>query len=513
MQPTPDVRSGGIVNVGGIPVNLFTGTASPTISIYELPSRSLSVPVSLVYTAGNGVQVTSVASEVGTGWALNAGGSVTCEVKGRPDELDQEDHPKGWLDAFYSRLSYQANGWYMEQAQRKVCEGRDTERDIYHVSAPGLQADFVINGPYGGGVMPQFDVKVLNDPTLSVVPRYHPCNGGYCYDIYSFTITNAQGTVYFFDTRQQTRVETETKITSTGASSSKDDYTYYSQWHLTSMTNPQADQIYFGYQMVSQASAATYKSAAHVTLAYQFCDAWEQYCDPFTATANSRFDNRYETTTTVTQLYPYRISIIYSQAGIMAFTRSQVARRDAPGEKILNKITVRDHEGNLISGHSFTYGYFGSSGATSPDDVRLRLDKVTHQTGGCRATSVRLQYWESGSVSRTTAERDYWGYFNSNPSGELLPFVESRYASGNRAAGPLSRSKNCLLTQIQQSTGAYTELVYGSQKDNLGTAVGGVRIERIRVHNGIDTALDQIIDLSYTVFDPANPNTANSEVV
>ena len=510
MQPTPDGRSGGIVNVGGVPVNLFTGTASPNIPIYELPSRSLSVPVSLVYTAGNGVQVTSVASEVGTGWELAAGGSVTCEVKGRPDELDQENNPKAWLDAFYSRLSWQANGWYMEQAQRKVCEGRDTERDIYHLSAPGLQADFVINGPYGGGVMPQFEVKVLNDPTLSVVPRYRPYNGGYYYDIYSFTVTNAQGTVYFFDQRQQTRVETETRLTRTGVTSSKDDYTYYSQWHLTSITNTQADQVNFGYEMVSSASAASYKSFAHVTLAYQFCDAWEQFCDPFTPSANSYFDNRYETTTTVTQLYPYRISNIYSEVGTIRFTRSQSSRRDAPGEKTLDKITVSDREGHLISGHSFTYGYFGPSGTTSSSDVRLRLDKVTHQTGGCRATSTRLQYWESGTVSRTTAERDYWGYFNSNPSGELLPFVESRYASGNRSAGPLSRSKNCLLTQIQQSTGAYTELVYGSQKDNLGADVGGVRIQRVRLHNGVDAALDQFFDLSYTVFNPANPNATNS---
>lgn len=99
-QP-PSGKGLGTAVIGGIPVNLFTGTASPGYPLCELPRRNLTIPISLNYVAGNGVQVTSVASEVGTGWALTAGGSISCEVHGRPDEFDTE--PKTWLTSLINR--------------------------------------------------------------------------------------------------------------------------------------------------------------------------------------------------------------------------------------------------------------------------------------------------------------------------------------------------------------------------------------------------------------------------
>lgn len=73
------------------PVNHHTGTPSISIPLCELSGRGVSVPVSLSYHAG-GVKVDEVASNVGLGWSLNAGGVVTRTVMGKADE-----GPNGFL--------------------------------------------------------------------------------------------------------------------------------------------------------------------------------------------------------------------------------------------------------------------------------------------------------------------------------------------------------------------------------------------------------------------------------
>ncbi len=70
-----------------VPVNNFSGIPDISVSLYELKGKDLSVPVSLNYHLGN-VKVNQPASNVGLGWALNAGGSVSRTVHGLPDELD-----------------------------------------------------------------------------------------------------------------------------------------------------------------------------------------------------------------------------------------------------------------------------------------------------------------------------------------------------------------------------------------------------------------------------------------
>src|SRR3982750_3785413 len=61
----------------GVGVDLYTGTAQISVPVCNLPSKSLSIPVSLAYTSAQGVKVQEYASCVGLGWQLNAGGSIS----------------------------------------------------------------------------------------------------------------------------------------------------------------------------------------------------------------------------------------------------------------------------------------------------------------------------------------------------------------------------------------------------------------------------------------------------
>lgn len=70
---------------GDIPVDMSTGVTSTSIPIYTLSENGINIPVSISYHA-SGIKVDDVASTVGLGWTLNAGGGLTRTVLGLPDE-------------------------------------------------------------------------------------------------------------------------------------------------------------------------------------------------------------------------------------------------------------------------------------------------------------------------------------------------------------------------------------------------------------------------------------------
>ncbi|MBC7919870.1 MAG: hypothetical protein H7Z75_02150 [Ferruginibacter sp.] len=85
IPPSPEAAALG--KYGALPVGLYTGVPSISVPLYEIKGRRLTLPVSLNYHA-SGVRVDEVASWVGLGWTLNAGGVITRSVKGMPDEQD-----------------------------------------------------------------------------------------------------------------------------------------------------------------------------------------------------------------------------------------------------------------------------------------------------------------------------------------------------------------------------------------------------------------------------------------
>ena len=503
--PAISGRGLGMVSVGGIPVNLYTGTASPNYPLSALSGRNITIPINLAYTAGSGVQVTSIASEVGTGWVLNASGSISCEVRGRPDEADTG--PKSWMDPVFTR-TIGDNYTALRDVQSKFCEGRDTEYDVYHLVAPGLQADFVMSGPYGQPADQRNDIVVLNNRHLTVTPTYWTNSR----KIRSFSATDEAGTQYSFDQAESMRVQTETKRTRDGNLSSKDDYTYVAKWHLRSIRSTTGDVVNFYYDS-SYGAPIQYKSFTSIRKKYAECDAAGNNCidrDASTAPRQDRsseavpgVEGGYETTTTIKPTLVYHISSISAATGSVRFYRGQQERRDAPGEKALDKIVLLDPEDRQLQSFSFTYSYFGPSANSSPEEVRLRLDRITTKNSGCQATGVDLKYREYGpTASRTTVRRDHWGYFNDN----LNPAPIGR----NRTPSTGLTAQNCLLYKLQYGTGAYTELGYGNHRDATGATVGGVRLEQVRLHDGMDAAKDQVFTINYNVFVPGSASNSTT---
>ena len=89
--PSPEAAA--FSRYGNYQVNLFTGVPEISIPIYEIKVGELSIPISINYHS-SGIKVTDVASRAGLGWDLQAGGSITRKIMGKPDEL-----PGNYLNA------------------------------------------------------------------------------------------------------------------------------------------------------------------------------------------------------------------------------------------------------------------------------------------------------------------------------------------------------------------------------------------------------------------------------
>src|SRR6266700_2874972 len=89
---------------GDIPVSFHTGIPEISVPIYTIKTGSLLLPIGISYHA-SGLKVQEQASWVGAGWALNAGGVITREVRGAADD---KGYNNGYVtNGYYSDSGYQ----------------------------------------------------------------------------------------------------------------------------------------------------------------------------------------------------------------------------------------------------------------------------------------------------------------------------------------------------------------------------------------------------------------------
>ena len=74
IPPSPDAAK--IAQFDLNPPNLYTGTTSVPIPIYQINLDGASIPICINYHSG-GIRASENASWVGLGWALSTGGSIS----------------------------------------------------------------------------------------------------------------------------------------------------------------------------------------------------------------------------------------------------------------------------------------------------------------------------------------------------------------------------------------------------------------------------------------------------
>lgn len=209
----------------GAQVNLQTGSANYSIPMFSWKDNKsrLNSVVALNYNSGNGLKVNDVASNVGQGWNLIAGGVITRMQVGEPDDQpaynsnanDQDitKYPAGYLYATTPAYNgcpnaltkYPIYGAMNQLYTQHNVTAEDKQLDYFSFQFNGKSGMFVLDSSNGGIGVPIGDTKLKitfqRDPTMVT-----NTNQGIRTTITSFTIQDVDGLIYKFKQHGLTKV-------------------------------------------------------------------------------------------------------------------------------------------------------------------------------------------------------------------------------------------------------------------------------------------------------------------
>ena len=209
-------------------VNLQTGSATFSVPMFNWQDNKsrLNSIVALNYNSGNGLRVNDVASNVGQGWNLLAGGVITRMQVGEPDDQkgfagvnsvngkekynDITRYPSGYLyDTATGGASkgvpkavrhYPIFGWENQLYREHNVVAQDRELDYFAFQFNGVNGQFILdkntlNNNYGKGVsIGDNNLKISFHTTNTLI------NSGIRTTIDEFDIQDENGLIYRFKT-------------------------------------------------------------------------------------------------------------------------------------------------------------------------------------------------------------------------------------------------------------------------------------------------------------------------
>ncbi|MEM9919827.1 MAG: DUF6443 domain-containing protein [Bacteroidota bacterium] len=417
------------------PVDPASGTTSLDIPLYTLKEGPLSHALSLSYHTG-GIRVSEIASEVGLGWHLNAGGVISRTVRGLPD--DDND------DGYWHKGSTLFSPLHAPEG-RDVADGKlDAEPDLFFYNVNGMTGKFMIDKNHVVHMIPQSDVKIQIN---------HSNSEGFK----GFLLTAPDGTKYYFGAytggwitaRQRTKVEGRDA--------------YNETWFLTRMqtfdNKHKIDFNYtennYGYRVNSECYLSKYHKNGQKT-GTNTCNG-----DVLDVDINGQI------------LY----SIVTSAATINFATasRSDLLYHDNGVGKRINRITVNN--GTKCFYYDLNQSYFDDGHPVLNLERRLKLNSVQKKSCTSGSAEVEQPYYFTyhggsffpGLLSKAV---DHWGYYNghtyNDTKDDLIPYSSIRtttgnyllsYGSSNRSTVEAEMMKG-MLKRVTFPTKGYSEYTY-----------------------------------------------------
>jgi|GEM_PF-4972084 len=262
-------------------VNNYTGTPNINIPIYDLKSKTLGIPISLNYHSA-GHKVEDIASWVGLGWSLNAGGAIVREMRGLPDDKTNIGYLSTGNEIHrFDQLSSGDKGTWIHRSNEN---SHDTEPDVFYFSFAGRSGKFVFDHTGTIRQIPHqtFNIKYNRINTTGKIVR--------------FEVIDESGVRYIFgkepsaieETEYQTleipiryRVKSEVVssvglgdiLTYKGSHSpniypiqtpKKIDY-FNSTWYLSEIISPNGDQMTFNYTEVGECKYIGTPKVSHIS--------------------------------------------------------------------------------------------------------------------------------------------------------------------------------------------------------------------------------------------------------
>lgn len=497
VPPTPNVSSLG--KYGDIPVSLHTGVPNISIPIYTIKEGDISLGISLNYHS-SGVKVDEIASWVGLGWSLNAGGMITRTVAGGPDE--------GHKALGKAISSIAGHGWYKDEGipdeitncrltpsnpvpqsgcAECVCVWYyydaanglvDTEPDIYSYSVNGISGKFYFDENRNPVMHPITDVKIITDFNSATN------------EFEGWQLIGPDGTQYLFGGEND---NVENGYSSfQGLPGFLPEYKSTTTWYLDKIVSAnRQDTIFLEYEKerygygnrISQ-SVSVNSSSCQIT------------GDVLKAPEYLMFNSVDGVRLNRVRASSGNTTVNFNSNNLREDVQSHSNQYQANLEaKYLSSIDIQS--GNFCKEFILEHSYFESDPSSGyPNDVspynlgfdlkRLRLKSI--QEISCNQNEsippYRFIYNETPLPRRYSLARDHWGYYNGATSNQsLIPSVSylcigNQFNFGNSNRNPNeSYLKAGVLEKVQYPTGGSTEFIYEGHRVNDNELIGGLRIK------------------------------------
>jgi hypothetical protein len=498
-----------------VDVNPLTGTVGVAIPVYQIKKGNVSVPVTLVY-GGRGIKPKDVESSAGIGFYLSAGGQISREVRGLPDDCQKDNSGNDRLGWLYNNNGTSISNFTIANDNNgSTCTDEstninyintnftgysDTEPDIFNVSAPGLSCQLVLDKSHVFRTVSYQDLKVEYTTGL---------NG-----IYSFTITNNKGTKYVFASPELiNRKAIGTAVTYFTNTYKQYQYgiNFFNNWYLTSITDANGNTVSLSYT-----NGPDRTSNDPVEL---FISGSTTKSTQFTIQDRSTQQTVSSITNGTDQLIFNWQSNYYSAGGTDISYIGSITGMGRSFQFTYSTVSFVRSD-NSSYNRAFLRGV-NDSGCSSPVSYNFTYYGETMASPGSYTTVL------SDSSSTYT---DYWGYFNTNNSTSTIPAVyvnptnqsypryeNYTYPNSNgtdysvslgvngKYVAPNSITAGSLKT-ITNANGGVTTIVYESNDyldvpSNTISPGNGIRVSRITDNDGISSANDIVRNYSY--LDPA----------
>jgi YD repeat-containing protein len=449
IPPSPTVSA--LMKFEEVPVSNYTGVPDVSIPLFNIPtlSKDITMDISLKYHPSS-IGADERASDVGLGWSLFAGGTISRTVRGLPDEIleypslstSPGGDPDGKIGIYQNGLTQHSNNYYYfvdiianetqdfylpypsQQSQDIGNEflwhmayknKYDTEHDLWQFNFMGHTGRFYIkkNGSN------QLEVVPLDDYKVKIVNNYVTTSNSYVPT--SFVIYDELGYRYVFDI-----IETTTN----GGGSSQGTVSQGEPYYSDSMYADRA-----------------FNSAFHLSKIYDNNDnpivelayGNNTYAESFT-NHSSISNNLMNLVGGIINMDPYYICQDAPPMGITSFSNTKVSvkklqsievigigkvyftfgigRQDSNinsplNTRFLSDITLKNLNGGQVKKYSFTQDYleipFPSATSTLK---RMFLSGIAVKGNGTSSDSNYEFSYKENDNNAKTVWKDYWGYFN-----------------------------------------------------------------------------------------------------
>lgn len=432
---------------GDIPVNESTGMANVSVPLYSFSTPNISVPISMGYTT-SGIKVSQIASWVGLGWNLNAGGSISRSIRGMADE---EAQIREFID--YTTLNglktSNPNLYYTHITRIAQKDYADYIPDTFNYSIDGFSGSFYLDANWNVvSIKKESEVKiaVLNGSIL---------NG--------FTVTAPNGVLYTFATYESSKQRMTCGSGNPGPATYKP-----TSWLLTKIEHPFGDEITLTY---GNSSDYFYSSSLSETYNKNYGGTPPQGASLPPEGVQKCGNSTYIKGKILTKISSNR------NVGEIVFTSAQ-NRADVNDYK-LDAITIKNSSGNQTKQFAFNYSQVQSSinyagAATFPttggndEKYRLFLDNIIEKdANGSSANGKKysFEYIDRNSLPRRLSlAQDLLGFYNGKVNYSQLPNTHGsgyNITRGDRTFD-FNYAKKGILEKVIYPTKGYTFIEYES---------------------------------------------------